>query len=242
MDIRKHNVAAFVFFCLAYPQALGAITYQIEPRDGTFAPWSLDSGSITTDGTIGDISPVNFESWELRFSSPAGESIISSDDGGAYLIVSMFFNPFSPSTSPSLIATADQLIANPAGGGFLGLYFATQDIFSDDFTGNVVAFSPRLSGINFVGGGGGAGGGLLIDNTVDSSNPIDLFSIDPNVINPNPRQVGHPNRSTFDYPSGPLVIGSVTLAPEPSSLLLLAVCFSCLLFHRRVLGRGVACE
>jgi len=240
MDIRKNNVAAFVFFCLVYPQALGAITYQIEPRDGTFAPWSLDGGSITTDGTIGDISPENFESWELRFSSPAGESIISSDDGGAYLIVSTFFNPFSPSTSPSLIATADQLIANPAGGGFLGLYFATQDIFSENFTGNVVAFSPRLSGINFAVIGGG--GGLLIDNTVDSSNPIDLFSIDPNVINPNPGQVGHPNRSTFDYPSGPLTIASVASVPEPPSLLLFAVCFSCLLFHRRVLGRSVACE
>ncbi len=232
MNPRKFIAVASAFFYLACPQALGSITYQISPRDGTFAPWSLDGGSITTDGTIGDISPENFESWELRFTSPSGESKISSDDGGAFLIVSTFFNPFSPSTSPSLIATADQLIVNPAGGGVLELYFASQDIFSDDFTGNVVAFSTAISGsINFA---NGSGSGLLIDNTVDSSNPIGLFSIDPNVINPNPAQLGHPNRSTFDYPSGPLAIAFVASVPEPSSLLLFAVCSSCLLLHRRV--------
>lgn len=234
MNPRKFVVAAYAFFCLACPQAFGAITYQILPRDGNLAPWSLDRGTITTDGTIGDISPENFESWELWFSSPSGESEISSVDGGAFLIVQTLFDISSqrtaPPTNPSLTATADQLIANPGESGFLMLFFATQDIFSDKFTGNVVGFFPiRHSFVN--NGSGGGGTGWSVDNTVDSSDPINLFSPDSNLIG---GRTDHPNRSTFGFPSGPLVIASVATVPEPSSVLLFAVCLSSLFFQRVV--------
>ena len=223
MYSNKTILETLVFLSLASPQAYGAITYNVVPREGQSAFWSLDRGTITTDGTIGDISPQNFESWELQFSSPSGESIISSDNGTANLVVSTSTDLGSrtEAIAPSLIANQDHIIASLGTNGLLFLAFSDQDIFSAEFAGKGIAFFPSNSGV--IDNGGGGGGGSLIDNTVDSLYPIGLFNSGTS-----------PNQSSFLAAPGPLLIGFVDLVPEPSNLVLILTTFLCRCFLRRV--------
>lgn len=208
-------------FCVASPLTFGAITYDVVPRDGKVSRWSLDGGTITTDGMLGEVSPQNFLKWELRFSSPSGKLELSSESGRAFLRIFSFANTSTPQPAPSLTATEEHLVANP-GEGLLILAFATQDVFSDNFTGNAVGYSPQSGNVRLV--NGVFSGGILIDNSIDTDNPIGLFT-----------STGGPNQSTFPTPSGPLVIGSVVSVPEPSSLFLLMVFSSCVWLPRKLL-------
>lgn len=217
MNIYRVVVEILALLSLASPQAYGSITCSVRPHSGDIAHWSLDGGTITTDGTIGGISPENFESWELRFSSPSGKSIISSDYGQSLLLK---HTPTIISThAPSLSASQDHLIAD-LGGGFLVLAFADQNIFSEGFSGKAITFVPSPPHVLINGGGGG---GSLIDNTVDSLKPISPFA-----------SVNSLNQSTFSTASGPLVIGSVASVPEPPYMLHFLISFSFVCSLRRM--------
>jgi len=226
--------AVCAFFLLVCPRTFGGITYHVESRAGSSDSWSLLGGSITTDGTIGEIDLQNIVSWRLRFSSPSGESEISSLEGEALQIVESFLNPFNPSAKPdpSLIATMDHLTLNPAGGGILALFFADDDLFSADFSGKAVGFSSSLDSIN----------GRLIDNTVDIANPYRPFYANPNVI-PAP-SINMNHATLMRYRPGSAIIGSVIYVPEPPScglhLVMTFACLSLLGWQRQSAGDSLA--
>lgn len=202
-------VATVLLIFIASAQAIGAITYQIAPREGAVASWSLLGGSITTDGTLGSISPLNFESWNFTFSSPAGESKITTNNGSA-LQISQTFNSFYlplPQTAPLLNATREQLTLIP-GVGSLDLFFSTQDIFSEDFTGKAISFGVGYTGV----------AGRLTDNTVDPSDIDRPLYIDPAKIVGLSDNANH--AALASYPSGPIVFASLVVVPEPSGCLL----------------------
>jgi hypothetical protein len=66
------------------------ITYQMLPQTVSKAGWSFDGGYITTDGTLGEISPQNFVDWSVSFTSPFGTHSISRNNGFVTLIVESF--------------------------------------------------------------------------------------------------------------------------------------------------------
>ena len=211
-------------------QSVDAITYRISPREGVSDSWGLIGGSITTDGTIGEISPANFESWELRFSSPSGESVISSDHGLALLVIETFtiIDPYSvlcchDDNSPHMSANEEQILLVPGSFGVITLDFVNQDIFSAGFDGKAVSFFPAaILPVN-----GFTIGGRIIDNSVDASNPFDPYTItiDPTIIPSSTLStpLNNPNRAGITAPPGPLVIGSITSVPEPSTITLLLI-------------------
>ena len=138
MQSRRACFLPLVLICLTPAGSHGQLTYQVVPRDGKEALWSLDGGWIMTDGTIGEIGLENITSWDLRFSSPSGQASISSEAGGIYLFkLNNSIDDSVPAPDvPSFQATSDNLILNPKLGELQYLMFATEDPFLDGFRGN----------------------------------------------------------------------------------------------------------
>ena len=230
---RNVGLFGFATALLAYLATAcpAAITYQMSPWDAFDGGWTFDGGSITTDGTIGEVDPTQFISWTLRFTSPFGTTVIDKTNSNAILLSESLFPPSTFSTTTvaaSLVASQRALTAYPGETSFLSLYFATQDIFSDDFTGNGIAFWPRFSDVLLVDGISG----MIIDNRIDQSIPYRPFRLmEPNMF-PGPRS--NPNASRYARPAGPLTLGSVASVPEPTTsvFICLAVAGS-VAIHRR---------
>lgn len=194
-------------FVLACAETCIGSTYSLVPQEGIEAPWGIRGGSITTDGTLGDITALNFVSWSVDLSSPAGFSSLSSDTGHAVLIEYVFTRSSKPPVSPSFTATKEHLVLNPSRDGVIQLVFSTQSVFDDDFLGKLISFSPAYES-------NGTwerpkGGGFLIDNTVDMSQPIGADEI----------EMQNPNQSFFRSPAGPLVVATSVKVPEPRQLI-----------------------
>lgn len=216
-----------LLFLLLGTKALASITYQILPRDGKQDAWSLDGGSITTDGTLGEIDTSNFESWELHFTSPAGESVISSITGEAlehsieFNILDGVGNYEEDATYTTLIAKEDRLTFSVGKNDIYSLFFSTSSLL-DYFNGKAFAFFPlgTASGLRFVGDNSIIGPGIFFDNDVDSSIPIHplqdyYFGID------------HPNTASLvdsSDPSEEFLIGTVGTVPEAYTIILLTLC------------------
>jgi len=241
-------VAAFAMFSIFFTdhrEVVASIVYDFPSQQGLGGDWSLDGGSITTDGTIGEIGPQNFLEWSIRFSSPLGQYEISSDNGAALLVIfsgvttsiarpffdttpgsPYFVNGLStyPIVRPSLRATPDQIFASPESAGFLMLFFSSEDILSSTFSGQAVSFSPSLG---ILGPNNRAGAYFrLIDNNRDASRPYGPFRpIDPGpLLPPSLDPVGfgpNPNFSPVRTTSGPMVLASVRSVPEPTASLFL---------------------
>ncbi len=232
MNIKVTLLSALLIVSLFPARSYSSITYKVTPRAGDSAHWALLGGSITTDGTIGEISILNFERWEMRFSSPAGVSKISSNDGGALLTVesltlfdSIHGNCCQQPINATMTATANELLLNPGFLSFLNLTFTNQDVSSNEFTEKSVTFSPRSHnlGLGF--------GGSIVDNAVDSSNPYHPYEINATLIPGGKRNL---NRAMLFSPLGSLAIGTVSSIPEPSSVLLLGVVCLTLQFRNRM--------
>ena len=208
------SVLATAFLYAVLDAAAGEITYELVPRPGSVDLWSLDGGSITTDGTLGEISLANIILWELLFSSPAGQSAMSSRDHAVYLIVETFSSDYLdwPDYPPSLTATDSQIAVN-ADGGILELAFTTQNLFAAEFTGKVVGFFSPLFFDSAGTIGAESNSGYLVDNAVDSTRPYHPTRIDSTLI-PGPER--NPNRSNFTRPPGPAVIARTAAVPEPT--------------------------
>ncbi len=94
----------------AFSDPLSAgITYQMLPQAVSKPGWSFDGGYITTDGTLGKITPQNFLNWSVSFTSPFGAHSISRNNGFVTLMIESFvidsgYNGVEHSTL-SLIAT-----------------------------------------------------------------------------------------------------------------------------------------
>lgn len=228
MVARSLGLFSLALLCVVASKASASITYRVSPSEATRPGWSFDGGYITTDGTLGDISPLNFESWEMRFTSPAGQSEISSTNGGAFLIKIEYTNLIYNTLvmSPSLYVTHDEIIASSSNSGNLRLIFSDQDILLDAYASKSVSFFPAFdSRVVFV-GGMNSSFGYLIDNTIDPSDPIGTSYTSPGSIS---------NGSAIDFPAGPIVIGSVATSPEPNSIALCGLCLvlSSQCFRRR---------
>lgn len=238
------------FFFTDHREVVASIVYDFPSQQGISGDWSLDGGSITTDGTIGEIGPQNFLEWSIQFSSPLGQYEISSDNGAALLVTTFvptigsvpiarpfistantgsgdtYMVPFNgsdtyPIVRPSLRATSDQIIASPGNGfGTLGLFFSSEDILSSTFSGQAVSFSPSR-GILGPNNGAGATFGL-IDNNLDASRPYGPFRlIDPSLFPQPPSFDPNPNVSYGRTSNGPTVLASVRSVPEPTASIFL---------------------
>jgi len=227
--------AMLLLFFTTHTEAVASIVYDFPSQVGLSGDWSLDGGSITTDGTIGEIGPQNFIEWSIRFSSPLGQYEISSDNGAALLVTEYFISVgnygFSgPIVRPSLRATPDQIIASLGNGyGILELFFTSEDILSPTFAGQAVSFSPIRGDLLLLNPGLNDGTGAifgLIDNNIDAANPRRPFGpIDPEIFPTNPVSYPNPNISSVRAPSGPNILASVRSVPEPTaSLFLLMPC------------------
>ncbi len=53
------------------------IVYDLNLFPGFPAPWTFDSSTITTDGTLGTLSESNITDWSIRFTSPAGSHTLT---------------------------------------------------------------------------------------------------------------------------------------------------------------------
>ncbi len=218
-------------------QTLASITYDIAPREGKLESWSLDGGSITTDGTLGVIDSSNFLSWKIHFTSPAGETIISSSTGGQTLEHSFRYagndSAANPSNEPSnytftppppsyttLVASRERLTFQIGNDDIYYLFFSTGNLLDEDFIGDSFVFFPRGKAIRLLGSGGGSivGPGILFDNAVDSSTPL-------HPLQDHYFGIEHPNTSgivdSFDLyteSDDELVVGIASQIPEPCSL------------------------
>lgn len=104
------RIGLLLFTVGAFSDPLSAgITYQMLPQAVSKPGWSFDGGYITTDGTLGKITPQNFVDWSVNFTSPFGTQSISRNNGFVTLIIESFvmdwgYNGVEDSTL-SLIAT-----------------------------------------------------------------------------------------------------------------------------------------
>lgn len=208
------------------------MVYEIDSLSGVNGEWSLDGGSITTDGTIGDITFEKFIEWSIQFSSPLGQYEISSDNGAALLVTEWLVSPFGltndswPIEPPSLKASSHKIYASFGNvHGTMELYFASEDITLDTFSGQAVGFFPSTySGLIHSGSGVVGSNFAVVDNQMDDSVPYRPFKSDINAnVLPGPGQVpdANPNFSIVGVYSGSMVLASVRLVPEPTTSIFL---------------------
>lgn len=218
-------------------KATAAITYHVQPREGDKDGWALLGGSITTDGTLGEITPANFVAWKLEMKSPAGRSEISSDDGAAILYETIFTfgscggggwvpGAGSPETTcgdvrsiAPMEATRDSLLlgypqpsTSPTPLAFNNAIKIANLIFADEDP-----FAAEFDGklVSFIPGlpsqvtwtSSSRSFGNLIDNAVEPSLPTGL------------RYDGasNPNTSVFEIPGGRLLLARTYPTPEPAT-------------------------
>ncbi len=209
----KFAVIALCYFTSTSGSA--AIIYNVTPRHSNDAAWSITGGSIITDGTIGEINFSNFLSWEFRISTPAGESIIASDDGIAFMAqykVDGGAGYGQTSDAAALSATDREIVVNPEA-GLIDLFFANQDPFASEFTGQAITFllGPSSAYLTTT---GPDSLGSIIDNQIDSSMAISPIGYYEGIQT-------NPNVELLASTESRLVLGSVSNVPEPNGLVVM---------------------
>lgn len=102
MTACKSRLVTITMFMIAAATARADIIYDVIPYGGFSSGWSLDGGSITTDGTIGPITFDNFVDYLISITSPEGSYTL--DPSNSF---SFFPNDGSVAT---MIATEQDLI------------------------------------------------------------------------------------------------------------------------------------
>lgn len=201
-------------------QCQAAITYRMQPRDAVDDGWAFGGGYISTDGTLGEITPDNFLAWSFNVTSPAGQYTVNSEHGSAFSIAGSSVIANGSQIEPrgdtlAMFATHNELKIPPVdvGGGWqssFDLFFYGEQSDAGGLTGPgliVSGSSSILTGTRI--------GGVIFDDAIQIPDPL--------LIAP---QAG---RSTFAITGVEYVFASAV--PEPS--VLLAYCLSAMVLLSR---------
>lgn len=231
-------LATAIIFCAYISAAEASLTYQIPFYPGEVDGWSLDGGSITTDGTLGPITTENLESWEFRLTSPAGSSMVSSKSGGVFEIQSALGDAGLGSLAANVgnLFLASERMGPDFGIGAIQLIFANQDFYRTDFSGQAIWIDAWLSpGESTLDSFGNLGAKpvrrrsiTIIDGVDDPTKESFLLGTGFSLPSYNGANV---KKSTLLLPDGPFSIASAPI-PEPTTVLLIALGSGLLLFRR----------
>ncbi|MCA9037124.1 MAG: hypothetical protein KDA91_18435 [Planctomycetaceae bacterium] len=116
------RISQAVFFLVLFltPRVDADIIYQVVPYSG-FAPgYGLESGFITTDGTIGQVDASHIVAFEFRFHTPSNNYVVDSTNHAL-----VYFD----NSDAELVATPTSLDFHAATSGSLGDDLVFGDIF-----------------------------------------------------------------------------------------------------------------